>query len=24
MPQGRRDFYLFSLLSEEWPPKPES
>jgi ribosomal-protein-alanine N-acetyltransferase len=24
MPQGRRDFYLFSLLSEEWPPTPES
>jgi RimJ/RimL family protein N-acetyltransferase len=20
MPQGRRDFYLYSLLSEEWPP----
>lgn len=20
MPQGRRDFYLYSVLSEEWPP----
>lgn len=22
MPQGRRDFFLYSLLSEEWPPAP--
>jgi RimJ/RimL family protein N-acetyltransferase len=22
MPQGRRDFFLYSLLSEEWPPTP--
>ena len=22
MPQGRRDFFLYSLLSEEWPPPP--
>jgi ribosomal-protein-alanine N-acetyltransferase len=24
MPEGRRDFYLYSLLSEEWPPAPTS
>jgi RimJ/RimL family protein N-acetyltransferase len=24
MPDGRRDFYLYSLLAEEWQPDPQS